>query len=181
MKKTPFALPALVLVMSCSSGAPPADIDTAATAAPPAAAPASVPDSEIGLAPGTAFEQPEQAPIAFNQVDPGESELRPRPNSQFPPAIPHSIAGLETITLSENSCLDCHDPGMAPDMGAPALPASHQVDLRRTPDVTGEEPVGARWVCTSCHLAQTNTEPLVANTAPRRGPAGDAADEEALR
>jgi len=167
MKKTLFVLPALFLVMSCSSGAPPADIDTAATAPPPAAAPATVPDSEIGLATGTAFEQPEQAPIAFNQVDPGESELRPRPNNQFPPAIPHSIEDFGAITLAENPCLECHDAAVAPDMGAPAVPASHHVDLRRTPDVTGEESVGARWVCTSCHLAQTDTEPLVANKAPR--------------
>ena len=167
MKKTPLILLALVLTLACSSGAPPADIDTAATAAPPAAAPAPVPDSEIGLAPGTAFEQPPQAPIGFNPVDPGESELRPRPNNQFPPAIPHSIEDLETITLAENSCLECHEAAVAPDMGAPAVPATHQVDLRRTPDVTGEEPVGARWVCTSCHVAQTDTEPLVANTAPR--------------
>ena len=167
MKNFSFGLLALVLAMSCSSGAPPADTDTAATAAPAATAPASVPDSEIGLAPGTAFEQPPQAAIAFNRVDPGESELRPRPNKQFPPAIPHSIEDFETITLAENPCLECHAPEVAPDMGAPAMPASHQVDLRRTPDFTGEQPVGARWVCTSCHVAQTDTEPLVANTAPR--------------
>ncbi len=167
MHKTPLVGLAIVLAMSCSSGAPPADTDTAATAAPPPAAPAPVPDSEIGLAAGTAFEQPEQAPIAFNRADPGESELRPRPNAEFPPAIPHSIEGFDAITLAENPCLECHDPEMAPDMGAPAVPASHQVDLRRTPDVTGEELVGARWVCTSCHLTQTDTEPLVANTAPR--------------
>ena len=167
MNKTPLALFALVLNISCSSGAPPADIDTTASVTPPAAAPASVSESEIGLAPGTAFEQPAQAPIAFNRIDPGESELRPRPNDEFPPAIPHSIEDLETITLAENSCLECHDPEMAPDMGAPAAPASHRVDLRRSPEVAGEETVGARWVCTSCHLAQTDTEPLVAITVPR--------------
>jgi len=165
MNKTPLVL--LVLAISCSSGGPPADIDTAATSAPPAAAPASVPDSEIGLAPGTAFGQPEQAPIAYNRVDPGESQLRARPNVEFPPPIPHSLEDLETITLAENSCLECHEESVAPDMGAPAVPASHQVDLRRTPEITGKEPVGARWVCTSCHVAQTDTDPLVANTAPR--------------
>ncbi len=165
MNKTLLVL--LVLAMSCSSGAPPADIDTAATTAPPAAVPASVPDSEIGLAPGTAFEQPEQTPIAFNRADPGESELRARPNAEFPPPIPHSIDDFETITLAENSCLECHDAAAASDMGAPAVPVSHQVDLRRAPDINGEEPVGARWVCTSCHVAQTDTDPLVANTAPR--------------
>lgn len=166
MKKTPLALTALVLTLSCTSGAPPADTDTTATAAPPAAAPATVPDSEIGLAAGTAFEQPEQAPIAFNQVDPGESELRPRPNAEFPPAIPHSTEDIGAITLAENPCLECHDAAVAPDMGAPAVPASHHVDLRRMPDAAGEEVVGARWVCTSCHVSQTDTEPLVANTAP---------------
>jgi cytochrome c-type protein NapB len=162
MKNTLLPLLSIAVVLSCTTGGPPADTDRAQ--APPPPSPASVPDAEIGLAPGTAFEQPPQAPIAFNRVDPGESELRPRPNDEFPPAIPHSIEDLETITLAENTCLECHDPEMAPDMGAPALPKSHQVDLRRTPDVTGEEPAGARWVCTSCHLAQTDTEPLVANT-----------------
>ncbi len=149
----------VALVMSCSSGTPPVD------SAKSAAAPAGVPDSEIGLAPGTAFEQPQQRPIAFNPDDPGDSELRSRPNAEFPPPIPHSIADLETITLSENSCLDCHDPAAAPDMGAPSVPSSHFVDLRSSPEVTGTEVVGARRVCTSCHVAQTETEPLVANSS----------------
>jgi cytochrome c-type protein NapB len=159
MKKLLLALPALILVLSCTSGSPP---PAAATAVPAAR---SLPDSEVGLAPGTAFEQPPQAPIAFNSVDPGESELRPRPNSDFPPVIPHSIADLETITLGENSCLDCHDSAVAVDMGAVPVPASHQVDLRRTPDITGKDVAGSRWVCTSCHVAQTGSSELVANSS----------------
>jgi nitrate reductase cytochrome c-type subunit len=151
MTKISLVLPALALTISCSPGAPPA----------------SVPESEIGLAPGTAFEQPPQAPIAFNRVDPGDSELRPRPNDESPPAIPHSIEDIETITLAENACLECHHAAVAVDVGAVAVPVSHHVDLRRTPDVTGEEPVGALWVCTSCHVEQTDTAPLVANTAQR--------------
>jgi len=157
MKRALLILLSVAFSWSCASQSPPAPEKT-----PPSPAPrAGIPDSEIGLAPGTAFEQPEQQPIAFNAVDPGESELRPRPNADFPPAIPHSIADLETITLSENSCLDCHDPEMAPDMGAPALPASHQVDLRNSPEVQGSDVAGARWVCTSCHVSQTDTAPLV--------------------
>jgi cytochrome c-type protein NapB len=165
MKRVFVTLLSVALAMSCSSGAPPVDTEAAATTAPLAAVPAGVPDSEIGLAPGTAFEQPEQPPIAFNQVDPGDSELRPRPNDESPPAIPHSIADLETITLSANSCLDCHDPEVAPDMGAPAVPPSHRVDLRRSSEVAGAQVVGSRWVCTSCHVAQTKSEPLVANSS----------------
>ena len=164
MQKTLLPLLSLAFVLSCTSGGPTPDADLAQPEPPPA--PASVPDSEIGLAPGTAFEQPPQAPVAFNLVDPGESELLSRPNDEFPPAIPHSIEDLDTITLSENSCLECHDPEMAADMGAPALPQSHRVDLRRSPDVAGEETAGARWVCTSCHVDQTSTEPLVANSVP---------------
>ncbi len=159
MKKIPLVLVSVALSWSCASGSAPTDSKQTPPAATPA--PTGIPDSKIGLAPGTAFEQPEQKAITLNPVDPGESELRPRPNADFPPVIPHSIADLETITLSENSCLDCHDPEMAPDMGAPAVPASHQVDLRNSPDVTGAEVVGTRWVCTSCHVALTKTEPLV--------------------
>ena len=98
-----FYLPALIVILSCTSGGVPPAAETAV------APTLSMTDSEVGLAPGTAFEQPPQAPIAFNQVDPGESELRPPTNAEFPPVIPHSIADLETITLDENSCLDCHD------------------------------------------------------------------------
>jgi nitrate reductase cytochrome c-type subunit len=159
MKKILLALSALILVLSCTSGgAPPA----AETTVPPAP---SIADSEVGLAPGTAFEQPPQVPIAFNRVDPGESELRPVPNAEFPPVIPHSIADLETITLDENACLDCHDPAVAVDMGAVVMPKTHFVDLRRSPGKKGSEVVGSRWVCTGCHVAQTDTEPLVANSS----------------
>ncbi len=124
--------------MSCASGGPRADTDTTPPAGPPSRR-SRAPDSEIGLAPGTAFEQPPQAPIAFNPVDPGESELRARPNAEFPPVIPHSIADLETITLSENSCLDCHDPEVGRGhgrAGGAGEPPGGSAQTR--PDVTGD-------------------------------------------
>ena len=161
MKKLLLALLFIALSLSCTSGGPKPDVETQAQAA---VAPSGVPDSKIGLAPGTAFEQPAQAPIGFNTVDPGESELRPRPNANFPPVIPHSVADFRTITQAENPCMDCHDPSAASDFGATALPPSHEVDLRRSPDAAGDQVVGARWVCTSCHVAQTDAKPLVANT-----------------
>lgn len=162
MKKNLLPLFALAFALSCSTGGRQADEDVTATPPPE---PETISESEIGLAPGTAREQPPQAPIAFNRIDPGESELRPRPNEEFPPVIPHTIEDLETITLSENSCLECHDQSVAEDMGAVAAPASHQVDLRRSPEVAGPGIVGSRWVCTSCHVTQTDTEQLVAQTA----------------
>ena len=158
MKTQTLLIPALILVLSCATGGPPPAEETEA----PVVA-ASIPDSEIGLASGTAFEQPPQAPIAFNPVDPGESELRTRPNEDFPPVIPHSIADLDTMTLEENSCLECHDTAVAEDMGAVPVPASHRVDYRRSPDVKSADVIGSRLVCTSCHVEQTDAAPLVAN------------------
>jgi cytochrome c-type protein NapB len=166
MKKTLLVVLAIVCSLSCGSTTPLPD--ATATTAPqtpqPSAIPAT-PDSEIGLAPGTVFDQPAQAPIAFNTVDPGESELRPRPNAESPPVIPHSIDGFSTITRTDNPCMDCHGPEAARYSDATALPPSHQMDLRRSSDSQGDEVVGARWVCTSCHVAQTDTEPLVENTS----------------
>jgi cytochrome c-type protein NapB len=161
-----LGLLAVVISLSCSSGGPPPDAaaTTRGQVPQPSAAP-PIPDSEIGLAPGTAFEQPAQTPVAFNTVDPGESELRPRPNPEFPPVIPHSTEWFSAITRSENPCLDCHEPEAARYAAATALPPSHQVDLRRTPSDQGDEVVGARWVCTSCHVTQTDTVPLVENTS----------------
>jgi len=127
---------------------------------------ATTPDSEIGLAQGTAFEQPTQAPISFNSVDPGDSELRARPNAEFPPVIPHSVEDMGSISISENPCLDCHNADVAEDMGAVAIPSSHRMDLRNSPGVVGDEVTGARLVCTSCHVEQTGAEPLVAIVRP---------------
>ena len=154
-----YAVTALLLALSlsCASGGPAPDPEQTVEAAPPAA----TPESEIGLAPGQARQQPPQAPIAGNTVDPGDSELRARPNDDFPPVIPHTVADLETITLQENSCMDCHDPAVADDFEAVAIPESHRVDLRHAPNETGDSTVGARWVCTSCHVVQTDARPLV--------------------
>lgn len=146
----------LALVMGCSSSGP------ETTEAPPAAAPEpipdvvkTIPDSQIGLAAGTAFEQPAQAPIKFKTVDPGDSEIQARPNAEFPPVIPHSVQEMDSITLSENPCLDCHNADVAEDMGAVAVPASHRMDLRNSPGEYGDEVTGARFVCTSCHVEMT--------------------------
>ena len=157
----------LAVMLSCSSGAP--DQTKSSPTGGPEPVPVEVtttPDSEISLAPGTAFEQPPQTTIAFNTVDPGDSELRARPNAEFPPVIPHSVEDLGPISVSENPCLDCHNADVAEDMGAVAVPASHRMDLRNSPGVVGDTVTGARLVCTSCHVAQTGAESLVAIARP---------------
>ena len=154
--KTTLLVLLLAVVLSCSSSAP--DSTEARPAAKPEAAVEKVqtiPDSEIGLAPGTAFEQPEQSAIGFNSVDPGDSEIQARPNAEFPPVIPHSVQDLGPITLTENPCLDCHNTDVAEDMGAVAVPASHRMDLRNSPGEVGDTVTGARLVCSSCHVEMT--------------------------
>ncbi|MEX1310126.1 MAG: nitrate reductase cytochrome c-type subunit [Candidatus Sulfomarinibacteraceae bacterium] len=155
MKNTILVL-SLVIVLGCSSSGP--ETTEATSAAEPAPATESVttiPETEIGLAPGTVFEQPEQQAIGFNAVDPGDSEIQPRPNAEFPPVIPHSVQDLGPITLTENPCLECHGAEVAEDMGAVAVPASHTMDLRNAPGEFGERVTGARLVCTSCHVETT--------------------------
>ena len=155
MKNTMLML-SLVIALGCSSSAPDSTETTAVTGSEPVSqAVRTIPDSEIGLAPGTAFEQPPQAPIGFNTVDPGGSEIRPRPNAEFPPVIPHSVQDLGPISLTENPCLECHGAEVAEDMGAVAVPASHTMDLRNAPGEFGERVTGARLVCTSCHVETT--------------------------
>ena len=155
MKNTMLML-SLVIALGCSSSAPDSTESTAVAGSEPVSqAVRTIPDSEIGLAPGTAFEQPPQAPIGFNTVDPGGSEIRPLPNAEFPPVIPHSVQDLGPISLTENPCLECHGAEVAEDMGAVAVPASHTMDLRNAPGEFGERVTGARLVCTSCHVETT--------------------------
>jgi nitrate reductase cytochrome c-type subunit len=40
---------------------------------------------------------------------------------------------------------------------------SHFKDLRHAPEVLRDELAGARWYCTSCHVSQSDAEPLVDN------------------
>ena len=154
--KYSVVLLSLALVVSCSSSGPEeASTPPAAQSEPAPEMVKRIPDSEIGLASGTAFEQPPQKAIGFNAVDPGESEIQARPNAEFPPVIFHSVQDIGPITLSENPCLDCHNADVAEDMGAVAVPASHRMDLRNSPGEFGDTVTGARLVCTSCHVEMT--------------------------
>ena len=156
VKNTVFVL-LLVVALGCSSSAPEkAEAPPVVTPEPAPEMVKSTPDSEIGLAPGTAFEQPPQAPIKFKSVDPGDSEIQARLNAEFPPVISHSVQDIGPITLEENPCLECHNADVADDMGAVAVPASHRMDLRNSPGEYGDQVTGARYVCTSCHVEMTD-------------------------
>jgi nitrate reductase cytochrome c-type subunit len=70
-------------------------------------------------------------------------------------------------------CKVCHDKrdtlgktGKAEKVkGQPtAIPASHYTDHRLDTGKIGKTLVGARTVCTQCHVPQANVKPLVTNT-----------------
>ena len=64
------------------------------------------------------------------------------------------------LNKEENMCLDCHT---ADGDAKPPTP-SHYTDYRNAPDKVSEEIVGARYVCVSCHVEQSNAQPLVGNS-----------------
>jgi len=142
-----------------------------ATPSSPPAAPAvapAVPADTFGLAHFSVFEAP--APPAYKPVtiEPGEAPLPPPRQIGAPPVIPHGVLDYTPITRDTNDCLDCHaveaSSGQKRATGtATAIPPSHYHDLRNAPDEKRAYIAGARYVCTSCHVARTDAPPLVEN------------------
>lgn len=100
--------------------------------------------------------------IDWNKEAPGLSQRYERSFENAPPLIPHDLDGLVPITKDYISCLDCHLPEVAKEVGSTAIPKTHMVDFRTGKDLQGrlsEE----RYNCTQCHVPQANTAPLVRN------------------
>ncbi len=151
-----FILTAAVLAASCASGPPVAE----------APGPSAIPERELGLSRAEVLSEPPPGPVLDNPAEPGEAELRPPAFTGAPPVIPHSVSDLGPIRIGDNACLGCHDRETAGDFGATAVPESHYVDQRNGDGSARDEVAGARYTCTTCHVAQTLAEPLVGN-APR--------------
>ncbi len=134
-------------------------------AAPPPTKPAPISDRSLGLSHTSVFEVPSPPVFHEDTTSPGEKALPKRINQEYPPVIPHGIGDCLPITTSSNLCMDCHAvPGPKKQGEATPIPASHYVDLRRAPGKPGKQVAGARYVCVSCHVAQTDAPPLVGST-----------------
>jgi cytochrome c-type protein NapB len=125
--------------------------------APPS--PAGVPDSDLGLSKTSVFDTPEPVVVNAESSDPGDKPTVPRATADMAPRIPHRVSDLGPITLAKNPCMGCHD-----GSGGTEIPDSHKTNLRLAPGKIGDKLVGARTVCISCHVAQTDAKPLVENT-----------------
>ena len=129
----------------------------------------AIADVDMGLSKTSVFDTPEPQAVTYTDKFPGSSTVLPRAYPNAPPQIPHNIDSFKPITAKNNACIGCHNNpslrGKEVAKGMPTpIPESHYTDLRNKPDIVGEQLVGARYVCTQCHVPQANVDVLVDNT-----------------
>jgi len=126
----------------------------------------------------------------YSRPAPGESTVFERAFVNAPPMVPHSVEGLLPITQSNNQCLGCHMPDVAPSVKATAIPVSHFTNYRpstamkdgevikegktlsaaNTSDVLiakakkSDKLYQGRFNCSQCHAPQAKIDTLVGNT-----------------
>ena len=90
---------------------------------------------------------------------PGVQKLIARTFKGQPPLVPHATDNFDEITVTENQCLDCHGQENYKEKKSPRLLDSHLVASG-----SGKVLMLDRYQCNSCHVAQVDAKPLVANT-----------------
>jgi cytochrome c-type protein NapB len=146
-----------VLAFALPAHAAPAT-KSAATTAPstPSAAPAAPVHLESLRGP-TPIDKTVEAESAKGEID---RPPLPRGSNVEPPLIPHPIRGYQ-ITKNFNKCMDCHAWSRVKETGATKVSDTHYKDA------TGRELANIsarRYVCTTCHVPQSDVAPLVGNT-----------------
>lgn len=109
----------------------------------------------------------------------GTSKKIDRAFVNAPPMIPHDVEDYLPITTTNNACLGCHMPEVAPAMGATPLPVSHFTNFRPATSIAADGSVvkegktientsdikvvakkldimsSARFNCSQCHAPQS--------------------------
>ena len=124
-------------------------------------------DSNMGLSKTSVFDTPVPEPFQYSDKFPGSSQVLPRAYPGAPPQIPHNIDSFKPVTAKNNMCMGCHNnPSMrgktVKGMATP-MPESHYTDQRHKPGIVSNQMIGARYVCTQCHVPQANSKTLVDN------------------
>ncbi len=152
---------AVTLVAVAAIAAPAATTATAPSAATPATAlPAASDQAPVkvqSLRGDTPVDKTPEPDMFKQERD--RPPIQRSPTSE-PPLIPHSIRGYQ-ITKNFNKCMDCHAWSKVKETGATKVSATHFKDS------TGRELANIsprRYVCTTCHVQQTDARPLVGNT-----------------
>jgi cytochrome c-type protein NapB len=118
----------------------------------------------------------------------GASTKITRAFENAPPMIPHDVDGMLPITIDNNSCTGCHNPEVAPSMGATPIPKSHFTDFRpatalsksgkitkegkevtntsdfKTVATPLESLSGTRFNCSQCQTPQSDSKMVPQNT-----------------
>lgn len=128
----------------------------------------AIEDKDLGLSKSGVNESPLPEKFQYSTQFPGTGQVLPRAYPDAPPQIPHNIESFIPVTSKNNMCKGCHDnPSMIGKKVkgmATAMPTSHYTDQRNAPGKVSKQLVGARYVCTQCHVPQANVKPLVNNT-----------------
>lgn len=135
---------------------------TAATAADTA-----IDEMNMGLSKTTVFDTPTPESFRYPDTKPKKSKALPRAWQGIPPQISHLVDEYLPITVEDNQCLECHEIPKyigKKKKGKSPMPRDHYVDLRSSSDEMSQEVVGARFVCTQCHVPMSDAKPLVENT-----------------
>lgn len=125
-----------------------------------------VKDSQLGLEKSDVFSAPSPKAFRYSDNFPGMNDRFPRSYPGAPPQIPHDIEAFLPVSAARNMCLNCHKrPAGKIEKGQPtAIPDSHYTDLRADRNgKPGEDVIGARQVCTQCHVPQAQVSELTGN------------------
>jgi len=177
-KLTIGLIAAAILFAGCGEMASPAEEVTEAKAV------ASISEESLGLRKTDINEEDDTVAekTEYRSAQAGESSKIKRAFQDAPPMIPHDVTDFLPITRTNNACVGCHAPDIAPAMGATPIPPSHYLDMRprhicdgvkfkkKIDNTKNETDVKklthlsqARFNCSQCHAPQSQGNPSVEN------------------
>ena len=145
---------------------------------------ASISEESLGLRKTDIYQEDDTtaSKTEYRGAQAGESTKIKRAYQDAPPMIPHDVEGFLPITRTNNACIGCHAPDIAPAMAATPIPPSHYLDMRprhicdgvkfrkRIDNTKNETDVKklthlsqARFNCSQCHAPQSQGNPSVEN------------------
>lgn len=177
-KLTMGLIAVIVLFAGCGEMASPVEETTEVKAV------ATVSEESLGLRKTDIYQEDDTtaSKTEYRGAQPGTSTKIKRAYQDAPPMIPHDVRDFLPVTRTNNACVGCHAPDIAPAMGATPIPPSHFLDMRprhkcdgikfkKTIDnMKNETDVKrlthlsqSRFNCTQCHAPQSQGNPSVEN------------------
>ena len=132
-----------------------------------AAAGGAVDELNMGLSKTSVFATPTPEPYSYSDAKPGYNDPLPRAWEGAPPQIPHRVDEFLPIVAEDNQCLDCHDvPRYIDQPKNTDRSVKSKSPMSRNHYATAEldEVDGSRFICTQCHVPQSDAAPLVEST-----------------